>query len=438
MTRSVLQLAVLVSVSLLSGCHKEESAGHGPKEGGEKRSGAKHQGESPGERDDHGGEGHKEGEEGSGNGEHADEAGGREEVVKLAESALKNAGIETTAAVRRQLSRGLQASARISYTQKGVARVSARVSGRLAVLSVQAGDTVKEGEVLGYLESQELGEARAAYLAAVSRKRVAQSNSERESELLAKGISSAKEAREAEGLFAAAQAEAASAEARLHALGLADEEINRLKVDEHYGSRFPIRSPLGGTVVEVLGTVGQSVEPTTHLFTVGDLRQLWALLDIFEAQLSSVRKGQTATLTVNAVPDRLFTGKVEYIADFVDEKTRSIQVRVAVPNQDGALKPGMFASAEIATTVQTEADGGGHAVIIVPREALQKVEGREVVFVPKGNGVFQAIDVKVGESSAKEIEIHDGLEEGQQVVVKGAFVLKSEASKASMGEGHSH
>lgn len=115
--------------------------------------------------------------------------------------------------------------ARVAFTQDGVAQVAARVPGRLGRLEVQLGERVKKGQVLGHLESPELGQARADYLSAVTKARVAEDNFRREKELLAKGITSERETREAESAFVTAQAERNAADVRLHAMGLTDAEI---------------------------------------------------------------------------------------------------------------------------------------------------------------------------------------------------------------------
>ncbi|PTL81603.1 efflux RND transporter periplasmic adaptor subunit [Vitiosangium sp. GDMCC 1.1324] len=364
---------------------------------------------------------------------------GHEEVIQLTPEAVRSAQLKTDTVQRKALSVGLAVPARVTFTQKGVARVAARVPGRLASIEVSLGQKVKKGQALGYLESPELGRARADYLSAATKTQVAEDNFRREKELFAKGISSEREMREAESAFVTAQAERNAADGRLHAVGLSDAEITALRGNEHYSSRFPAPSPLDGTVVEIAGIVGQTVEAATALFTVADLTELWVLLDLSESQLAQVRVGQPVDFTVSALPERRFTGRVEYIGDLVDEKTRTISVRVVVPNTDGALKPGMFAQAEIATKADVQADGGGAQPqrVVLPREAVQKVGEEQVVFVPAGENRFKPLKVRTGASSAKEVEILSSIEPGTLVVTQGAFILKSELSKESMGEGHS-
>ena len=242
--------------------------------------------------------------------------------------------------------------------------------------------------------------------------------------------------REAETSSAAARGDLIAAEARLHTLGVTDEDLKGLRLDDHPSARFPARSPIDGTVVEIAGTIGQTVESTTHLFTVGDLSVLWVVLDVSESQLQHVAPGQKVDVSVEAIPGRRFQGRVEYVGDIVEVQTRTTEVRVAVPNPDRALKPGMFATAEV--SAPSKAAVGGAQRLVVPREAVQKLGDVQVVFVPLGNNRFKPMKVETGADSGKEVEIVNGLEPGFPVVARGAFVLKSQLSKASMGEGHGH
>jgi cobalt-zinc-cadmium efflux system membrane fusion protein len=386
----------------------------------------KHDGDAHAKHDDHGDEG--EAHEGEG---HEGEAA---EIVELAPEAVRNAQIQTVEATSRALSTLLTAPARIAFSQTGVARVAPRVPGMLDQISVKLGQTVKRGAVLGWIESPELGRARADYLASATRARVAEDNHRREKELLAKGITSEREMREAETSAAAARGDLIAAEARLHSLGLTDDDLKGLRLDDHPSARFPARSPIGGTVVEIAGTIGQTVESTTHLFTVGDLSVLWVVLDVSESQLQHVAPGQQVNVSVEAIPGRRFQGRIEHVGDVVEVQTRTTEVRVAVPNPDRALKPGMFATAQV--SAPSKATGGAPSRVVVPRESVQKLGDAQVVFVPLGENRFKPVKVETGSDSGKDVEILNGLEPGATVVARGAFVLKSQLAKASMSGGH--
>lgn len=372
-------------------------------------------------------------------GEHGHEAHAEDgEVISLAPEAVKAARIALATAEPRTLTGALTVPARVVFPQRGVARVSARVPGQLDDVKVEVGQRVRKGAVLAIIESPELGKSRAEFLAAATKARVAEGNYRREKELLAKGISSEREAREAESGLAVARAELHTAEAHLHALGLTEEEVFAIRAEDHPTARFPIRSPIEGTVVEIAGTIGQSVEGTAPLFTVGDLSRLWVIADVYESQLGAVQAGKAAEVVVPAAPGRTFHGTVEAIGDVVDEKTRTVAVRIVVPNADRALKPGMFGTARIAGP-SAPADGRAGAVaggVIVPRDAVQQLGERTVVFVPAGENRFRPVRVDVGDESAGEVELRSGIDPGTQVVTRGAFTLKSELSKESLSGGH--
>lgn len=428
-----LVLTVFLAGALAIGCGRKDGAGGAESSRAPEGEGhrAAMDGQAPEPR-------HTEEHDGHGHGEHAEDGrghGGEARAVELTPEAVRAAQIETTEAVSRPLSVALNAPARIAFTQTGVARVAPRVPGRLETIEVKLGDRVRKGAVLGYVESPELGRARADFLAAATKARVADANFRREKELLAKGITSEREMREAESASADARADLNAAEARLHTLGLSDADLAALKLDEHPSARFPARSPIDGTVVEILGTLGQSVEGTTTLFTVGDLSSLWVLLDVSESQLALVAVGQKVTVTVPALPGRTFEGRIEHIGDIVEEKTRTVHVRVAVANRERLLKPGMFASAQISANPGAAAGEAG-ARVVVPREAIQVLGEEKVVFVPAGANRFEAVEVHTGLEAGSEVEIAEGLSPGTKVVTRGAFVLKSELSKDAMSGSH--
>ncbi|HEY0715308.1 MAG TPA: efflux RND transporter periplasmic adaptor subunit, partial [Polyangia bacterium] len=230
------------------------------------------------------------------------------ETVALPPEATRAAGIEIVSVTRKAFSKHLRATARISLPPERTAKVSPRVPGRVAALTARLGQKVKPSTVLAIIESAQLGRDRADYLAAATKARVAAANFRRESDLLKKGITSEREAREAESELAAATAEVDAADARLHAFGLSDSEIRALKTSQHYSSRFPVRSPIEGTVIEAQATIGQSVESTSDLFTVGNLDELWVVIDVFESQLAHISLGQHVHVSVSAFPDKVFDG----------------------------------------------------------------------------------------------------------------------------------
>ncbi|MEK7667350.1 MAG: efflux RND transporter periplasmic adaptor subunit, partial [Gemmatimonadota bacterium] len=191
---------------------------------------------------------------------------------------------------------------------------------------------------------------------------------------------------------------------------------------------FVLRAPFEGEVGEVHATVGEVVGPEASPFLVGELNRVWLLLDLYETDLHRVSVGAPARVVADAYPDRPFQARVGHVGVTVDSVSRSIKVRLEIPNPDHLLKPGMFARAGLAAAGQPQAVG-------VRRDAVQSVNGTDAVFRPEGAARFRLQQVTLGPARAGGwIEIRQGLVTGDTVVVGGAFVLKAQLLRATMGE----
>ncbi|HET7321751.1 MAG TPA: efflux RND transporter periplasmic adaptor subunit, partial [Longimicrobiaceae bacterium] len=214
-----------------------------------------------------------------------------------------------------------------------------------------------------------------------------------------------------------------SAEQRLQVLGAGHGE----------GGQFVVTAPFSGVVVARDASRGEMASPAERLFTVANLERLWIELDVYERDLTRVAEGQTVDVATAAYPGRVFAGKVVYLGDILDPETRTVRARVEIPNPDRLLKPGMFANATI------RVGGGGSLRVMVPRAAVQELDGRTIVFVPGDRpGEFRAVPVEVGEAlSDGRVIILGGLQTGAQLVIAGAFSLRSEAAEGAISEaGH--
>ena len=190
---------------------------------------------------------------------------------------------------------------------------------------------------------------------------------------------------------------------------------------------MPVRSPIGGIITEKHAIVGELSDPSKSLYTVADLSTVWVLVDIHEKDLAKVHKGQAAIVTVGAFPDLKFRGRSNHIADVVDEATRTVKARVAVANPGRKLKPEMFATVELALPADAA------AVLSVPEDALQDVDGNKVLFVVDDKGVeFKPRKVEPGRTAGGMVEIVSGLKEGERYAIKGSFILKSELKKGEL------
>ncbi len=357
-------------------------------------------------------------------------AGEERGFVTLTPEQRRAAGVETAVAEQLALAQSVEVTGVIEAVPDRTARVGSRVAGRIASVMVNAGDTVRAGAVLAVVDAPELGRAKADYAAAVVGADVAQQTAEREERLYRQRISSEREWREAQVAAARAAAERQAAEARLHALGLSDAELAALAVEQHYGSTFGVRSPLAGVIAERSAVVGQTVEPTDALFTVLDLREVWALVDVYDEHLSALRQGQRVRARTRAWPERSFAGHVASIGAVLDSAARTLKVRVVLHNGDGALRSGMFVEAEIETGRPRDA-----LVLAVPAAALMRDGGEMVVFVARDDGRYERRVVEPGTVTRDWAAISAGLTEGERVVTRGAFVIKSEYRRGELGEG---
>jgi cobalt-zinc-cadmium efflux system membrane fusion protein len=287
---------------------------------------------------------------------------------------------------------------------------------------------VETGQALAWLESPELGKARAACAAARARAQLAQRALARKRELAGERIVAGREVQEAEAEAAAADAELRAARGVLAALGLGGEEQ-----EGAIDPRFQLRSPIAGTVLERSVVQGQQTESGATLFRVGDLARLWLIVHAFERDAIRVKPGSSARIGVSALPGRALSGTVTLVASQVDSGSRTIPIRVELDNPDGALRPGMSATAWIPL------GEAGEKIVAVPAAALQRSQEGWSVFLPRGEGAFEVRAVGRGRDLGGEVEVVSGLEPGEAVVVEGAFLLKAEREKARGGaEHHDH
>ena len=173
---------------------------------------------------------------------------------------------------------------------------------------------------------------------------------------------------------------------------------------------------------------GLHVTPGQSLYRVADLSVVWVEADIYERELSAVRAGMRATVTVDAYPGERFAGRVIYLYPYLDEKTRTNKARFELANRAGRLKPGMYANVELST--------GGGVALSVPGDAVLDSGQEQVVFVALGDGMFQPRKVKIGRRAGEAIEILEGLKEGEQVAAGAAFFLDSESQLRSSLQGY--
>ena len=341
------------------------------------------------------------------------------EVVVLDSVGLAAAGIQLAVVDSVTVDR-LPVTGTITFDQNRVSHIGPRTEGRVMALRADLGTQVRTGQVLAVMESPEVGALRADLHEAESLVRIARENYDRERRLEAQGISSRRELLEAEAELRREEASLLRAAERLQSLGAGQGE----------GGQFAVPAPFSGVVVEKHASLGEVVTPADQLFTVADLSRVWLELSVYERDLRRISTGQSVEVTTAAFPSRAFSGRIVYVGDIVDPDTRTVRARVELPNPDGSLRPGMFATAFI------ELGGTGISAALVPLDAIQELEGRKVVFVPTSNrGEFRAIDIIISDQTHEAgILVLSGVAPGDEVVTSGAFLLRSELAASEIGD----
>lgn len=349
--------------------------------------------------------------------------------VKLGPKALEAAQLKTTkprSVVKRT---SVVAAGKVDFVPSRVARVGPPIAGRVSTIPVVPGQRVGRGAMLLTVDSVEVGRARGDFTAAKARAAQAKSEVDRESRLNAGGASS-------ERALLAAQAEAATADAELKA---AQDRLSTLGLSlgaGAYGQAVGLVAPIAGTVLQLNARVGQPVGPTDTLVVVGETEQVWLTADIYERDVGKVHIGDDVHVTSIAFPGRIFEGKVDQLGAIVDPERHVLEARIVLPNGDGSLKPGMTASARILGGVAAGAgDAGGSppTVMVVPRAAIQTVDGQPFIFTEKKPGEYSMRPIERGDQVENDVEVLRGISLDDSIVFDGAFILKSEVLKSQMG-----
>ncbi len=347
---------------------------------------------------------------------------GEPQTVTIAPEMIRDLRVTTAKAEGRAAGERVSVLAELRVNQDTYAEVASPSAARVVRVLVKAGDEVKANQPLVELTSGDMSKARAEVSAADARVSLANKNLERKKALLAERLIPERDVIEAQSAVAEAEA------ARTIAAGAL-----RQFAGTEGGSGLVLRAPVAGTVIDRDVVVGQLADPSKTLFRIGDLSKLWLVAHVFERDAVRVQVGTTGIATFAALPGKTVEGKIVWIGREVETASRTVPVRLEVPNADGVLRPGM--SANVSMPVG-ETSG---QVVAVPIAAVQRVGDKWAVFTPKGPGVFEAKPVGRGRDLGGEVEILSGLTPGTEVVVDGAFLLKAEFDKArGEGGGHDH
>jgi len=334
-----------------------------------------------------------------------DGAGAGDSSIRISPAVVNNLGVRTAEARRGQLNTEIRTVGYVKYDEDRLVHVHPRVSGWIEKLHVKtSGDPVTGGEPLYELYSPELVNAQEELLLALSRGN--------------------------ERLLAAA-------EERLLALQFSAAQIETLKRSRKVSQVVKFTAPQSGVVDHLQIREGFYVQPGNTLMSIAKLDEVWVEAEVFERQAALVSRDAGVTMSLDYFPGRQWQGKVDYIYPTLDPETRTVRLRLRFSNVDAVLKPNMFALITITSTTTAEA-------LLIPAEALIRTGRQDRVVLALGKGRFKAVEVKTGRSTAETVEIIEGLQAGDEVVISAQFLLDSESSKTSDfrrfsgSEEHSH
>lgn len=320
--------------------------------------------------------------------------------VSLSPAQLVMANVATVKARMMPLTKEINAVGIVGYDQARQAKVTAWVAGRIDRLYVNTvGAHVSKGAPVAEVYSPDLVSSQQEYLLALrSREQFKDSQ-----------IPSI--AQSGEGLVE-------SARQRLKLLGVKDSQIAALERSGQPTIRLPVYTPLSGTVIEKIALEGQYVNVGDPLFAIADLSVVWVEVEVYENEFPFIRIGQQVKVFSQSYPDRTFMGQAVFVYPFLDPKTRTVKVRLELPNPRHELKADMFVNAVVQIPL-------GDA-IAVPVTAVLETGKRRVVWVEKEPGMFEPREVNVGTRVGDRFQILAGLRAGEKVAASGGYMIDSE------------
>lgn len=329
------------------------------------------------------------------------------------------AGIQTVPGALVSMGEVVEVTARVEFDGNALADVRSAVAGIVREVSVDLGQQVAAGDALFVLESAQVGDLQAQVQAARGRIYASRAELRRNEGLETSGAVSAREVEQARQELRAAQGDLASIEQALRLSGAKG---------SGGAGRFTVRAPIAGSVVRRPALVGTYAAETDSLARIADTSRMWVLLDIPEWDAARVRPGQPVAVRVDGVPGRVFAGALTWMASEVSPRLRTVAARAEVDNADGLLRAGQFAHARVTV-------GAAVATTSIPLAAVQRVGDDSVVFVRVAQGVYEPRTVKPGRSDGRAVQVAGDVAPGDAVVTTGAYLLRTELSRDSIGAG---
>lgn len=362
-------------------------------------------------------------------------------VVKVDPCLVAQAGvgatslIQTIKAARQKVTTSIRITGELAVNGNAAVHVSPRISGTIRTVNVDIGAKAGKDDILFTVDSVELGEALSDYERNVAMTGLSEKSFRREKALYEQKVGSESEMIEAQMRFEEYQASLKASEQRLHVFGLSGEDIAAAVLANYasLGRSLAVRAPISGTIIGKHAVTGEYAEPGRDVMVLADLTTAWVWGGVYERDLAVVLACMAGgvipvEITVSAFPGRIFTGRLDYVANIMDETTRTVKVRTIIDNKEELLRPGMFCEVRLLLTAD-------EAVMAIPKEALLSDEGVDFIFTHMKDNYYLRRNVGKGRVFDDSVEILEGLEPGVILVAKGAFLLKSDVLRSKMGAG---
>ncbi len=350
-------------------------------------------------------------------------------IVKLTTASVADrVGIRVEEVQRGKLRKSLEAPATVEYDSRFHARLAPRAAGTIVEVRRDLGDVVGAGDVLIVLDSAALGAAKSELLQAAARVGLWEKNSQREGALREKGLSTEKDSLEAETQLVESRIALATAEQRLAILGLTRDQVRAVTENGEASSLLNITAPFSGVVVGLDAVLGELASPETSVVGVADTSRMWVMVDVHQADIRLVERGQPVLLTVEGWTGETLGGRVTWLSSDVDRHTRTVKVRAEFENPEGILRAHSFGTARIVTRDDMDA-------VLVPKGAVQWEGCCNVAFQRNSPTEFVPRKLRLGYDAGDYYEVLSGLSGGEVVVTQGSFILKTELQKGSIGAG---
>lgn len=383
----------------------------------------------------------------------------KNEIV-LSDEQIKIMGIELEKYQNQNISGYISVNGEVMMNQDQESKVGSIISGRVKKIYVKEGSYVKAGQVLAVIENPELINIQVEYINAKNEYEYSKTEYERQLKLSKDNIGSKKTLAELEARYKSALTLYKTYEEKLASFKISKTRFDRIYEDtvSNLQRYYSVTSPISGNVISRMVTVGQYIEPSVDMFHIVNTSNVFIDLNVFEKDLPYISAGQKIRLDVNVDPYENYEGVISFVNKIFDDKNRTVKVRAAINNKNGKLLPFMFVSAKIyvnessspAVPVSALETEGQEKYIFIKTQETKEIESHEEHEGKEKNSdnhekkepgiVFKKIIVNTGISDDRYIVIFplEEIKEGDEIVTKGSFYLKSELKKGEIGDDHGH